>query len=241
MQDEARHWRHRLAPSGTLRAAINLGNPVLAQRHVDGELGGVSVALACALAEHLDLPLEFIVFEAAGKVVAALEEQPWDLAFLARDPKRAETICFTEPYVVIEGTYLVHQDAAYASVENLDRDGLRLAVGQGAAYDLYLTRTLQQASLVRAPTSAAAVDWFVDQQLDAAAGVRQPLEHFAREHEGYRVLQDAFTQIEQAMALPRDREDIVAFVAAFLRDRKSSGFVATALAESGQADAQVAP
>lgn len=241
MKDDAQHWRQRLAPNGTLRAAINLGNPVLAQRRDDGELGGVSVALARALAEHLELPLECIVFEAAGQVVAALEEHPWDLAFLARDPKRAETICFTEPYVLIEGTYLVPQDTAYSSVNDLDRDGLRLSVGQGAAYDLYLTRTLQRASLVRAPTSAAAVEWFIDQGLDAAAGVRQPLERFAREHDGYRVLPDAFTQIEQAMALPKDREDIAAFVEAFLRGHKSSGFVSTALAESGQADAKVAP
>lgn len=241
MQDDARHWRQRLAPNGTLRAAINLGNPVLAQRGDDGELGGVSVALARALAEHLDVPLEFVVFEAAGKVVAALEEHRWDLAFLARDPKRAETIRFTEPYVVIEGTYLVLQDATYHCVEDLDRDGLRLAVGQGAAYDLFLTRSLQRASLVRAPTSAAAVDWFVDQGLDAAAGVRQPLERFAREHDGFRVLPDAFTQIEQAMALPKDREDIADVVDAFLGERKSSGFVASALVDSGQADARVAP
>lgn len=232
--------RYILAPGGELRAAINLGNPVLAQRDANGELAGVSVALANALAVWLDVPLRLVPFAAAGRVVAALAEDAWDLAFLARDPKRAETICFTEPYVIIEGTYLIPKDTAYTSVEDLDRDGLRLAVGQGAAYDLYLTRTLQQASLVRAPTSAAAVDWFVDQKLAAAAGVRQPLERFARENHGYRVLPDAFTQIEQAMALPRDREEIVSFVDAFLRDRKASGFVAEALAASGQ-DARVAP
>ncbi|MGQ4877523.1 transporter substrate-binding domain-containing protein [Billgrantia sp. LNSP4103-1] len=229
-----------LAPSGTLRAAINLGNPVLAQRSDDGELGGVSVALARELADWLEIPLRLVPFDAAGKVVAALEEGAWDLAFLARDPKRAETICFTDPYVLIEGTYLVPEEAPYAGVKDLDRDGVRIAVGQGAAYDLFLSRALQRASLVRAPTSAAAVEWFVDQDLDAAAGVRQPLERYAREHLGYRVLADAFTQIEQAMALPRARQGVADVVEGFLRERKENGFVAEALATSGQ-DARVAP
>jgi polar amino acid transport system substrate-binding protein len=230
----------RLAPSGELRVAINLGNPVLAQRHDDGELGGVSVALARELADWLALPLRLVPFDAAGQVVAALEEGAWDLAFLARDPKRAETIRFTEPYVIIEGTYLVPQEAPYTDVEELDRDGVHIAVGQGAAYDLYLTRALQHATLVRAPTSAAAIEWFVDQGLDAAAGVRQPLDRFAQERAGYRVLKGAFTQIEQAMALPREREEVADLVEGFLRDRKASGFVARALEASGQ-EARVAP
>ncbi|MDN3520145.1 ABC transporter substrate-binding protein [Halomonas ramblicola] len=229
-----------LAPSGTLRAAINLGNPVLAQQRDDGELAGVSVALARSLADWLGVPLRLVPFEAAGQVVAAREEDAWDLAFLARDPKRAETIRFTEPYVLIEGTYLVPRDAPQTSVGDLDRDGTRIAVGQGAAYDLFLSRHLQHASLVRAPTSAAAVEWFIDRGLDAAAGVRQPLERFAREHAGYRVLADAFTQIEQAMALPRERQAVAEVVEDFLREHKASGFVAEALEASGQ-DARVAP
>lgn len=166
--------KRRLAPSGELRAAINLGNPVLAQKSSGGELMGVSVALARALAERIDVPLRLVPFDAAGKVVGALDEDAWDLAFLARDPKRAETICFTDPYVIIEGTYLVSSESSNVSVADLDQKGVRISVGQGAAYDLFLTRTLQHASLVRAPTSTAAVDWFVDQGLEAAAGVRQP-------------------------------------------------------------------
>ena len=241
MQDDARHWRHRLAPNGTLRAAINLGNPVLAQRHDDGELDGVSVALARALAEHLDLPLELIVFDAAGKVVAALEEDAWDLAFLARDPKRAETIAFTAPYVLIEGTYLVPSDSVYSSVKDLDRANIRIAVGQGAAYDLFLTRTLRHADLVRAPTSAAAVDWFVSQGLEAAAGVRQPLERFAAEHAGYKVVPGRFTVIEQAIALPKRSHEVIAKVTEFLAAAKRNGLIDRALAESEQHDAQIAP
>lgn len=223
-----------LAPSGTLRAAINLGNPVLAQRRDNGELAGVSVELARALAKHLDLPLTFVVFEAAGQVVVALEEDAWDIAFLARDPKRAETICFTEPYVVIEGTYLVPKESPQIRVADMDRSNVRIAVGKGAAYDLFLTRSLQHATLVRAPTSSEAVDWFKVQGLEAAAGVRQPLERFAQENSDYRVLPDSFTQIEQAMALPRGRENAAHIVESFLRKRKADGFVLEALAASGQ-------
>lgn len=233
--------RHQLAPGGELRVAINLGNPVLAQRKANGELAGVSVALARGLADWLGVPLRFEPFEAAGQVVAALEEDAWDVAFLARDPRRAETICFTSPYVLIEGTYLVPREAPQAGVDDMDREGLRIAVGEGAAYDLYLSRTLKHASLLRAPTSAAAIDWFVEQGLDAAAGVRQPLERYARAHPDYRVLPDAFTQIEQAMAVPLSRKEAVDAVEHFLRERKENGFVSRALAESGQEDARIAP
>lgn len=241
MSSELTAVQERLAPHGKLRAAINLGNPVLAQRSKTGELGGISVALARSLAEKLNVALELIPFDAAGKVVAALETDTWDVAFLAQDPKRAETICFTEPYVIIEGTYLVSQASPSAHVDDMDRPGKRIAVGQGAAYDLFLTRTLKHAELVRAPTSAAAVDWFVEQELDAAAGVRQPLTHFTEGNPNYRVLPDSFTQIRQAMALPRQNQEASDAVEAFLKERKTTGFVAKALAESGQTETKVAP
>ncbi|EPC00379.1 hypothetical protein L861_13985 [Litchfieldella anticariensis FP35 = DSM 16096] len=241
MTPELKAVRELLTPYGKLRAAINLGNPVLAQRSTKGELGGVSVALARFLAEQLNVTLELVPFDAAGKVVAALDDNAWDVAFLAQDPKRAETICFTAPYVIIEGTYLVPQESSFFHVDDMDQPGRRIAVGQGAAYDLFLTRTLRHAQLVRAPTSAAAVDWFVEQGLDAAAGVRQPLMRFAEATPDYRVLPDSFTQIRQAMALPRQRQEASGAVDAFLKECRETGFVANALAESGQADANIAP
>ena len=122
----------------------------------------------------------------------------------------------------------------------MDRQaGRRIAVGQGAAYDLYLSRTLTQAELVRAPTSPAAIDWFVDQRLDAAAGVRQPLEAYAAAHPGYRVLADSFTEIRQAMAVPKGRAAAAAFVQDFLDEQLRSGLVARALAASGQGDVRI--
>ena len=228
-----------LAPHGVLRTAINYGNPVLAQRGPDGEPAGVSVALARALAERLGVPLQTTTYDAAGKVFAALEQDAWDLAFLAIEPIRAAQIAFSAPYVIIEGTYLLRADDPARAVTDLDRPERRIAVGQGAAYDLYLSRTLTQAQLVRAPTSAAAIDWFVDQKLDAAAGVRQPLEAHAAAHPGYRVLDDSFTEIRQAMAVPKGREAAAAFVQAFLDEQLSNGFVARELAASGQGDVRL--
>lgn len=230
-----------LAPTGVLRAAINYGNPVLAQRDINGNPAGVSTQLARALAEELKVAIEFVTFDAAGKVFAALTESTWDLAFLAIEPVRSAEIEFSHPYVIIEGTYLVHDASVYQAVAELDHAGARLAVGKGAAYDLYLTRTLTAAELVRAPTSAAAVEWFLEQGLEAAAGVRQPLEAFADKNEGYRVLPDSFTEIRQAMAVPKGRTAGAEYVRAFLDQKISSGFVADALRASGQEDVRVGP
>lgn len=230
-----------LAPGGVLRAAINFGNPVLAQQRSDGSAQGVSVALATALAQELDVDLQLITFDAAGKVFAALEGGAWNVAFLAIEPVREQQIAFSAPYVIIEGTYLVAADAPYASVSELDQPGLKLAVGKGAAYDLFLSRTLQHAQLERADTSAGAVDLFFEKKLDAAAGVRQPLLKVAAGNPEYRVLVDAFTSIRQAMAVPRGREAGAAFVRDFVERKKAEGFVRLALVESGQTDVTVAP
>lgn len=226
----------QLAPGGVLRAAINLGNPVLAQPGVEGAPLGVSVALAKALAAELKVRLEMITFDAAGKVFAALEQGAWNLAFLAIEPVREEQIAFSKPYVIIEGTYLVAQHSPFAEVADLDQPGLRLAVGKGAAYDLFLSRSLQHATLERAATSAAAVALFIEQSLDAAAGVRQPLEQVALKDPRYRVLPGAFTEIRQAMAVPRGNTLASAYVAQFLERQLATGFVRGALLASGQTD-----
>lgn len=225
-----------LAPDGILRAAINFGNPVLAQRGPDGEPQGVSVALAKALAEALGVTLEMRTFDAAGKVFAALEDNAWTVAFLAIEPVREAQIHFSAPYVLIEGTYLVKKDAPFQQVEQLDQPGLRLAVGEGAAYDLFLSRTLQHAELARAGTSAGAVDLFIEQNLDAAAGVRQPLEKVAAADSRYRVLNGAFTAIRQAMAVPKRCDNAAVFVSDFIERCLRQDFVRAALLATGQTD-----
>jgi polar amino acid transport system substrate-binding protein len=234
--------RSDLAPTGKLRAAINFGNPVLAQKDpVSGEPRGVSVDLARELGRRLGVPVELITFDAAGKVFDALKKGAWDIAFLAIDPARATEIAFTAPYVVIEGTYLVPADSPLRTIQDVDRDGVRVAVGNKSAYDLYLTRTLKRAQLVRVPTSPEAIDLFLRDKLEAAAGVKQPLLQFAKTHPNVRVMDGRFMVIEQAMGTPRGREAGMLYLREFIEEMKSSGFVARGLEKSGQGDATVAP
>ncbi len=231
-----------LAPEGRLRAAINFGNPVLAQKDASsGEPRGVSVDLARELGRRLGVPVELVLFDAAGKVADAAKAGVWDIAFLAIDPGRANDITFTAPYVVIEGTYLVPRDSPLRSIDDVDRDGVRVAVGNKSAYDLYLTRTLKKAQLVRAPTSPAVIDLFREQGLEVAAGVRQQLIEFASSRPDVRVMEGRFMAIEQAMGTPKGRDAGAAFLKAFVEEMKASGFVADALARSKQKDAAVAP
>ncbi len=221
---------HELAPTGRLRAAINFGNPVLAQRDpATSEPRGVSVELASELARRLGVAVQFVPFEGAGKVVEAADAGLWDVAFLANDPARADRIGFTTPYVTLEASFLVRRDSPLRRLDEFDRAGLRIAVGRGAAYELHLARTFTQAELVRAETSAGAVDLFAQQGLAAAAGVRQPLEEFARRNPGFRVIEGRFHAIEQAMGVPRGRSAALAYLESFLAQTKASGFIDAAL------------
>ena len=231
-----------LAPSGRLRVAINFGNPVLAQKDpATGEPRGVSAELARELGRRLGSPVEFVIFDSAGKVFDALKADAWDVAFLAIDPVRAAGITFSAPYVVIEGAYLVPEDSPLRGIEDVDRDGVRIAVGRGSAYDLFLKRELKRAQLVEAPSSSAALDLFLRDKLDAAAGVRQPLVAFARTHPNLRVIAERFMAINQAVGTPKGCDAGARFLRTFVEEVKASGFVAKALAASGQADAAVAP
>jgi polar amino acid transport system substrate-binding protein len=233
-----------LAPTGKLRAAINLGNTVLAQG-TPQEPRGITVDLARELAKRLGLALELATFDAAGKVFEALKAGSWDIAFLAIEPVRAAEIAFTAPYVIIEGNYMVPMDSALKTVTDVDRDGVRIAVAKGSAYDLYLSRTLKHATLLRAPTGPAAMDMFVADKLEAAAGVKQPIVEYARSHPGLRVIEQRFMAIEQAMGTPKaryaGRDAAPRYLRAFVEEMKASGFVAKALERSNQPDAAVAP
>ena len=231
-----------LAPRGHLRAAINFGNPVLAQNDPQTDAArGVSVDLARELGRRLGVPVDLVTFDAAGKVFDALKADAWDVAFLAIDPVRANEITFTAPYVVIEGTYLVPDDSPLRAIEDVDRAGVRMAVARGSAYDLYLTRTVKNAQLVRAATGPEAMDMFLRDGLEAAAGVKQAIAASAGEHPGLRVIPGRFMIIEQAVGIPKSRDAAAIYVRAFVEEMKACGFVARALAASGQGDASVAP
>lgn len=234
---------HDLAPTGKLRAAINLVNTVLVQKDpVTGELGGVTVDLARELARRLGVPAELVVFHGAGTVFEAAKTGVWDIAFLAIDPVRAAEVSFTAPYLIIEGGYVVPADSSLQAVTEVDRDGARIAVGGGSAYDLYLTRTLKKATLVRAPAAGTAVaDRFASDKLEAMAGVKPALAAFVKSHPDLRLLDGRFMEIRQAVGTPKGHEAGDRYLRAFIEEMKRSGFVADALQRSHQPDAIVAP
>ncbi|TYQ04570.1 UNVERIFIED_ORG: amino acid ABC transporter substrate-binding protein (PAAT family) [Zoogloea ramigera] len=234
--------RAAFAPTGVLRASINLGNPILANTGADGAPGGVSVDLARELASLLDLPLELVVFDAAGKSVEAVAGGQADFGFFAIDPVRGADIAFTAPYVLIEGYYLVRDDSPITGNAQVDDAANRVVVGKGSAYDLYLTRELRQAAIVRSPTSPTVVEVFLEQGAEVAAGVKQQLEADAARHGGLRLLDQRFMVIQQAMGLPKVRGAEAAQVLRdFVERMKASGFVDAALARHGVKGASVAP
>ena len=232
-----------LAPTGRLRASINLGNPVLARRDAaTGQAVGVSVDLARALAEQLGVPVELIVVEGAARSVETVRSEQADIGFFAIDPLRSEGIRFTAPYVLIEGAYLVRNDSPLLHNAEVDWPGTRIVVARGSAYDLFLARTLRSAELVYAQTSPRVVDEFLTLRADVAAGVKQQLEADAVRVGGVRLLPGRFMVIEQAMGLPAGRGDLAAqALAAFVERAKASGLVAASLQRHGIQGALVAP
>jgi polar amino acid transport system substrate-binding protein len=233
------------APTGRLRASINLGNPILAGTDAaTGAAKGVSVDLATELARRLGVALELVVVDAAGKSVEGVAQERADVGFFAIDPQRGADIAFTGPYVLIEGCYLVREGSPLRANEEVDREGHTVVVGQGSAYDLYLSRELKSARIARSPTSPTVVDTFraLGEAADVAAGVKQQLEADAARLGGLRLLPGRFMVIRQAMGLPKSRGEAVAqALAAFVEEMKASGFVAQALARHGIQGASVAP
>lgn len=227
-----------LAPTGVLRASINLGNPVLAQGSPSAP-SGVTVDLAREVAHRLGVPVSFECFDAARRSFEAMTTGAADLCFLAVDPARATEVAFTAPYVVIEGVYVVPTDSPVRSVSDVDREGVRVGVKQGSAYDLHLTRELERASVVRGEEG---VDVFVAEGLEVGAGIREPVTAFAAGRADVRVIDVPFMQIQQAVGTTVDRSmETVTFLRRLVEELKASGFVADALARSGQHGATVAP
>jgi len=228
-----------LAPTGRIRASINLGNIVLAQKDpASGALKGSSVDMARELGRRLGVPVELVEFPAAGKVFEAFPSGNLDVVFLAIEQVRAKEIAFTAPYVLIEGVYLVPRASALKSPAEIDRPGVRIGVNLGSAYDLFLTRTLKHATLVRGPNGIEAM---VKDKLDAAAGVKQALVAYAKTDPEVRLIDERFMEIRQAMGTPIARQAGAAYLAAFVEDLKANGFVAEALKRHNQPDAAVAP
>ena len=231
-----------LAPTGKLRVGINHGNPVLATRDaVTGELRGVAVDLALELGKRTALTVEIVAFESAGKMFDAVKAGAWDLAFLAVDPGRADEIDFTAPYVEIEGTYLIPPGAPFHNVADVDRDGVRVGVSAKSAYDLFLSRNLKHAQIVRAQSPESALELILSGKVDVLAGVRQTLVAHSAKLPGSRVFDDRFMAIGQALGIVKGRGAGIKYLREFIEDAKASGFVARAIAKSGVAGVTIAP
>jgi polar amino acid transport system substrate-binding protein len=226
-----------LAPTGVLRAALNLGNPVLVQGTAAAPTG-VTVDIAHEIGARLGVPPEFRCFGAARESLQAMVDGQADICFLAVEPARAEQVAFTAPYVLIEGVYAVPRESPLTTVAEVDRPGTRIGVKRGSAYDLFLTRTLSHATVVR---GAEGTEVFVAERLEAAAGVREPMTDFVAAHPAYRLIEDRFMVIPQAVGTAKTkRAETVEFLRALVEELKASGFVAEALRRSGQT-APVAP
>jgi polar amino acid transport system substrate-binding protein len=234
----------QVAPTGALRAAINYNNPLLARRDAaTGVLEGLAVDLSRELARRLGVRLEVIPYEAAGKITASAADNAWDIAFLAIDPIRGRDIDFTAAYIELEGTYMVPSASTLNRIEDIDREGIRIAVTAGSAYDLFLSRELQHAHIVRATDTPKSMELMQEQKLDAVAAVRTALAAEARRVPGLRVLSGHFMTIPQAAGVPKGRPVAARYVSAFIEEMKTSGFVTAALKRYGYGpdDAIVAP
>ena len=207
---------------------------------MSGELRGIAVDLARELARRLALPVELVGFDAAGKMFEAVKAGAWDAAFLAIDPGRAGEVEFTAAYIEIEGTYLVPAGSPFHKIEDVDREKVRIGISENSAYDLFLTRTIRRAELIRAPRPDAAFDLLVTGRVDVLAGVKQHLIANAVKLPGSSLLPGRFMAIEQALGLPRGRNAGARYLREFIEDVKASGFVAQALENAGVSGVAVA-
>lgn len=226
--------RADLAPSGTLRVGLNLSNFLLVGTDpATGGYRGIVPDLARELARRLGVEVAFTGYPSPGKVTEAGATGGWDVAFIAHEPARAAQIQFSPPYVEIQSTFLVPPGSPFRKIEDVDVPGVRIAVSATSAYDLYLTRTLKHAQLLRAPGIDASYDLYVNERCDALAGLRPRLVKDVLRQDGARVLEGGFTSVQQAIGTPRGRAAGAAYLAAYAEDIKRSGLVAQAIRNNG--------
>lgn len=229
-----------LATKGPLRIALNHGNVVLVRRGPTDDMpSGVSVDLARELASRLGVPPVFVHYQKAGDVSASAVADEWDVCFLAIDPLRADVIDFTEPYVAIEGNFLVPDSSLAVARADVDRLALKIGVTKGSAYELHLSRASGSAEIVRNDTAEEAAAGMLANAVDGLAGVRQAMEIFAAAHAGFRVIPEPFMSIRQAMGVKAGKPLAKAYVRAFIEEMKASGFVADALSRGGHGELKV--
>jgi polar amino acid transport system substrate-binding protein len=221
------------APSGTLRVGINLGNPVLASEDTaTKQVSGISVDIANEIGKRINLPIQLIPFRSAGATVDGIKNGELDMVFVAIDPVRGADISYTPAYIQIEGAYMVKASSPLKSNVEVDVAGTEIVVGKGSAYDLYLTREMKNATLLRAASSQAVIDDFMSGKGNVAAGVKQQLESDAKRYEGLRMLPGRFMVINQSIGISKARPDFektTAYLSEVIAQLKQSGFVANSM------------
>ena len=232
---------NELTPTGKLRVGINFGNALMATRDQAGVPGGIAVDMARELSQRLGKTMEIVPYQSARELADGAKANVWDVAFLATDPDRAEEIDFTAPYVEVESSYLVPAGSTLHTIAEVDREGVRIAVSERSAYDLFLTRELKRAELVRAPNVPASVELYFNQKLDALAGLKPLLVETAERQPGSRVLEGRFTVVEQAVGAPKGRAAASAFLREFVETAKKSGLVAQIIEKNRARGVSVAP
>ena len=234
--------RAELAPTGRLRVGINVQNFLLVNKErTDGQYSGIAVDLGRELGRRLGVPVELVPFDTAGKLADAVKSGAWDVAFLGNEPTRANEIAFSAAYLEIEAGYLVPAGSPIRTIEDVDREGVRVAVNAKSAYDLYLTLNLQRAKLFRAPTVDASYELFVGDKLDALAGLKPRLVMDAEKLPGSRVLEGRFSAVKQSIGTPQGRPSGAKYLREFTEDAKASGFVAKAIERHAVRGVSVAP
>jgi polar amino acid transport system substrate-binding protein len=231
-----------LTPTSRLRVGINTGNFLLVTKYTPGtEPRGVAPDLGRELGRRLELPIEFVVFDSAGKLADAGKARAWDVAFLGNEPQRASEIAFTAAYLEIPVTYLVPAGSSIRAMADVDRNGVRVAVAEKSAYDLFLTRNLRHARLVRTEGIEGSYQLFVKEKLEALAGLKPRLVSDAARLPGSRVLDGQCTSVKQSIGTPKGRDAGAKYLREFVEDVKASGFVARSIAENGVRGVSVAP
>ena len=224
----------------TLRIGINFGNVLLAWRDAGGAPAGIAADLARELAQRLGVVPDFVTYESAGQMADGAKAGEWEVAFLAADPDRAEEIVFTAPYLEVGTTYLVWSDSSILNLSDVDHEGIRISVSNKSAYDLFLTRSLKQATLLRAPTPGASVHLFFADKLEALAGLRPFLLDVAAKHSGTRVIDGSFMTVPQAIGVPKARSASAQMLDDFVKEMKASGLIAEIIEKNGVYGATVA-
>jgi polar amino acid transport system substrate-binding protein len=234
--------RKELAPTGKLRVGINHSNFLLVNPgSPQGAPKGIAPDLALELGKRAGVPVEFVSFDAAGKTADAIRDALVDAGFIASEAERASVIDFSSAYLELPATYLVPPGSPIGSLSDVDRQGVRIAISGRSAYDLYLSRTLKNAQLVRAEGIPGSFKLFVDQKLDALAGLKPGLITDAQKLPGSRLLEGHFTAVQQSIGVPKRRDAAARYVRGFVEDAKRSGLVAQLVEKHAVKGVNVAP